>query len=472
MATPLILAAKYSRNDLVRSLLKAKATVSAKDRFGRSALFYASRNGDLASVKALLQAESPLNDGSLQEAAKNLHSEVVEALINAKHNPEFPSSNELHDGRSALQEMALMCDCTKGSTKLEETIKVLINGKANPLEKSRGKNALFLALDNANPVPITRALLNCVMLQHINSKENVYLEADPETGTKYYFSPTTYVSRGFSHGPEKQNEQLLKLLVDNGAADRFHAEEGVEQPADAVGMPQEIMDAEEKRKAQEERSRKQKWEDQLDLLRKKQAAELQAEIEEAKQEERIFQDEELAQLKREQSELAHMQKLAKEDESNAALKTTLREKNDAQKQRALQSQLEFEEKQKARVAERKARTSQQDQELKLRFQEEANTQKLALQARQDRLAAAASQQKSLTAQRLADTQGAVARRRLAIKEKQNEQAMRLTRGTAEEKHALYQAQMRELHAEGEKMKLKMLDTYFDGEQKYLTIING
>ena len=185
MATPLILAAKYSRNDLVRSLLKAKATVSAKDRFGRSALFYASRNGDLASVKALLEAESPLNDGSLQEAAKNLHSEVVEALINGKHNPEFPSSNELHDGRSALQEMALMCDCTKGSTKLEETIKALVNGKANPLEKSRGKNALFLALDNANPVPITRALLNCVMLQHINSKENVYLEADPETGTKY-----------------------------------------------------------------------------------------------------------------------------------------------------------------------------------------------------------------------------------------------------------------------------------------------
>lgn len=461
-------------------LLKKKAKASAKDSFDRSPLFYASRNGDLNSVNTLLKAKSPVNDGSLQEAAKYLHSSVVTALIKGKHHPDFPSSKEQHDGRTALQEMALMCDSTKGSANIEATIEALVNGKANPLEQSRGKNALFLALDNANPVPVTRALLDVVMWKHINSKENMYIEADPETGTKYFFSPTAYVSRGFSQGPESDNARLLKLLIDKRSTDRYYAELRAEQPDDAVGMPEDIIEAEKKRKNHEEKLRKQELEHQLDLLRKTQAAELQTQIEQQKHEEKMFHNEELSRQKREQKELEHIQHLIQEEEktqqkqsimaSNTALKITLQEKVDSQKQRALQARLEFEEKQKARMAEQKARAIQQEQDLKLTFAEKANAQKLALQARQNKLAAAAGEQKVQTARRLAETHAAEAKHKLAIKERQNQQALKLVRGTANQKAALHEMQMKELHAKGNNMKLKMLDKYFDGKQKKLKMI--
>lgn len=306
-ATPLILAAKYSRSNIVSRLIKAKANTSARDRFDRSSLFYASQSGDIASVKALLKAKAPANDGSLQEAAKNLHSEVVAALIKGKHSPDFPSSKEQHQGRSALQEMCLMCDGTRDPTELEATIRCLVKGKANVLEKSREKNSLFLALDNAHPVPVTKALLDISMWKHINDKDNVYAEVDPETATKYFFSPTMYVTNGFSQGPEPDNSALVQLLNDKRCNDRFYAEAGAEQPEGVIGMPPDVAEAEKKRKAHEDKLHKKEMEHQLKLLHEKQAAELKAEIERSKHEEKLFREDELAHQKHEQKEIAHQQ---------------------------------------------------------------------------------------------------------------------------------------------------------------------
>jgi len=101
-ATPVILAAKYSRSDVVQKLIKMGAKTSAQDVFDRSCLFYASRVGDLKSVNAILRAGAPTDDGSLLETAKNLHYEVVTALISGKHSPDFPSTKENHGGRTAL----------------------------------------------------------------------------------------------------------------------------------------------------------------------------------------------------------------------------------------------------------------------------------------------------------------------------------------------------------------------------------
>jgi hypothetical protein len=471
----LILAAKYSRSDLVAKLLKQKAKATAKDLFERSALFYAARAGDLDSVNALLKAKSPVNDGSIQEAAKELHSDVVKALVKGKHHPDFPSSKEQHEGRTALQELCLICDGSKGSTKIEETIRALVDGKANPLERSRNKNALFLALDNANPVPVTRALLDCIMWKHMTSEENVYIETDPETGTKYYFSPTMYLSRGFSQGPESENEQLLKILIDKRGIDRFYAEGGAEQPLDACGMPQAIIDAEKKRTDREQKIREKELDHQLKLLHEKQAAELKAEIERAKHEEEMFRKEELAQQKLEQKENDHQQALAQELEktnqkqgimaSTANLKLQLQERADAQKQRAIESRTKFEEMQKARMIAQKERALKQEQELKMRFAGQAKAQKLALQERQNLLAAAANQQKVLTAQRLAETHVRESRQKAAIKERQDTQALKLKRGTVNEKERVHEMQMKELRAKKENMKWKMLESYFTGKHK-------
>ncbi|RDL34689.1 Uncharacterized protein BP5553_07817 [Venustampulla echinocandica] len=469
-ATPLILAAKYSRSDLVVKLLAKKVKSSAKDKFDRTALFYASRNGDIDSVNALIKAKSAINDGSLQEAAKKLHSKVVATLIKGKHDPDFPSSKEQHEGRTALQEMALMCDCSKAGAETEETVQALVKGKANPLEKSRGRNALFLALDNANPVPITRAILDGVMWKHMNSDENVYIEVDPETGTKYYFSPTMYVARGFSQGPEEYSDQLQKILVDKRGDDRYYAEEGAVQPADAVGMPQAILDAEKKRKDREEKLQQKELDHQLKLLHERQAADQKAQIEQEKFEEKKWRDEELARQKMEQREMEHEQKLAQEVEkanqkqnimtNTAAVKISLQNQIDAQKQRAALSRAQFEETQKARAAAQKLQAIQQESELKAQFTAKANAAKLAQQARQNQLAAAAGQQKLLTASKMANMHAAEARNKLAIKERQNEQALRLMRGTAREKSTMHEMQMRQLQAQGQNTKLKMLDKYF------------
>ncbi len=91
----------------MKKLLEAKADSRSHDRFDKAALFYASQVGDSDAVKALLKTEFRLNDGSLHEAARNLHRDCVAALIKAKYDPNFRSSREEYGGRNALQEMAV-----------------------------------------------------------------------------------------------------------------------------------------------------------------------------------------------------------------------------------------------------------------------------------------------------------------------------------------------------------------------------
>jgi hypothetical protein len=442
--TPLILAAKYSRSDVVSKLIKHKAKTAAKDAFDRSALFYASRIANLESIEALVKAKSPVNDGSLQEAARELHSDVVKALVKAKHHPDFPSSKDQHEGRTALQEMCLMGDGSKGSTRIEETIQALVDGKASPLEQSRRKNALFLALDNANPIPVTRALLDGLMWKHMASEENVYVEVDPETGTKYFFSPTQYVARGFSQGPAGDNERLQRLLEDKRGVDRYYAEEGAEQPPGAVGQPQAIIDAEKKRRTREEKLRQQQLDHELSMLRERQTADHKAEIERAKHEEKMFREQELAQ-----------QRMA------------LQEQGDTQKLQAVQARAQFEEMQKQRLAQQKLAAQQQEQDLKLRFGQQSAQQKLALQARQNQLAAAASQQKLITQQRMAEGQARAAQQKLAIKARQDQQALRFMHASAKEKQYTHNMQMAELAAKAQTMKLTMMNKHFTAKQKQI-----
>ncbi|KAJ6258604.1 hypothetical protein Dda_6651 [Drechslerella dactyloides] len=481
-ATPLILAAKKSRGDVVTKLLQAKAKISARDRFDRSALFYASRNGDLETVNVLIKAKAPANDGSLHEAAKKLHSEVVAALIKGKHSPSFPSSKEQHQGRTALQEMCLKCDASNDVTAVEDTIKAIVKGKPNVLEQSRGKNALFLALDNAHPVPISKALLDSVMWEHINDKEDVYIEADPETGTKYYFSPTMYVARGFSQGPEKDNMMLLEILRDKRCVDRYYAQEGAEQPENAEGMPKEILDAEKKRKDHEEKLQQKEMEHQIKLLHAKQDAQVKEEIERSKHEEKMFRDEELTQSKLDQKQMLHHQQLIQDAEKAAQkqnimanthhLKMQMQEQVDAAKHRTLQARAEFDAKQKERMAMLKSSAMQQEQELKLDFTRKADAQKLALQDRQARLVAAAAEKKMITARQMAETRAAEAEHKLAVKQKQDQLALTMMKGTAQQKSDLHNMKMQEMYAQREAMKLKMMDKYFAGQQKNLKRITA
>lgn len=308
--TCLILAAKYRRGDIVSRLLKMNVDVSARDYLDRSSLFYAARFGDLESVGALIKSKCPRNDGSLHEAARNLNSEVVTMLISkGKHDPDFPSTKETYDGRSPLQEMVYRCQSSRSAVELEATITALLDGKAKVLNCWRGKNVLFLALDNASPYSITQALLDRVMWRHINDASNVFELHHPQTGATYSMSPTVYVNRGLALGDVRQHQALARLLVNVGCQDRYYAPLGALQPPGAVGLPENIQKVEDKRRETEQKRRDREAERQLQLQQEQRETEHKAAIERKRFETQMLQEESKFMQKQTQAALLHRQKL-------------------------------------------------------------------------------------------------------------------------------------------------------------------
>ena len=245
--TLLILAARFRRHDIISKLISKKVNVSAKDRYERSALFYASRNGDLNSVRALMGAKASPDDGSLHEAARELHSDIVEALTDPKHkikhNVMLQSTMIEHGRRIAFDEMLLRCDPeTGGLSKTESTIRAL--AKAMLLAKKDfqlGEDEFFRGLNNAKPVTLLKALLNCGLKKQLQDGD-LLKKFTAKNGAAYYYSPTTYILRGLSYGPIQQPSQVLSYLYDQGVKDCFYAPMFEWQPPDSQNMPAPIRD--------------------------------------------------------------------------------------------------------------------------------------------------------------------------------------------------------------------------------------
>ncbi|KAK5656725.1 hypothetical protein OQA88_4273 [Cercophora sp. LCS_1] len=231
--TALMLAAMSGRRGITRMLLEAGANAAAKDIYGRSALFFASKAGDADLASLLLKSKSPSNDGSLHEASRRFNTRVMQLLLEAGHDANQRSA--LHGGRTALGELALH-GSPKDISVAEEAVDVLSNAGASPLLKMQGKTAIFLALDNPQNETMVPLLLSKILHTTIHSRENTFQQEI------YHFSPTMYISKGILHGP--QTEKLFQLLHKSGVEDRFYATLGEDQPADAVGIPDEIRDFE------------------------------------------------------------------------------------------------------------------------------------------------------------------------------------------------------------------------------------
>ncbi|KAK2769900.1 ankyrin repeat containing protein [Colletotrichum kahawae] len=255
---PLIVAAQLGLAELIVKLLEAGAKPSDRDNTGRTALFFASGKGNMAAVQGLLKARAAPNDGSLHEAARNMHSEVIEVLIKAKHEPNFPSS--LHEGRTALQELSYRSNCSNISPELEDTIRTLEKGKADPFAPYKGMNALFLALENTRPYHITKALLDIQLWRYINHDNNLFTYVDPKSSIKYAYSATMYFKHNHYRGDPSHVPHLMRLLTEKSCQDRFFAQfephqlEAL-QPAGAVGMPKAISDEDARRRVDQERRR-------------------------------------------------------------------------------------------------------------------------------------------------------------------------------------------------------------------------
>lgn len=83
---------------------------------------------------------------------------------------------------------------------------------------------------------VVSKVIEVCLWRDLNDPSNVF-EKD-----NYSYSATMYVKKGISQQPEKIALEVLEVLQDASAEDRYYAKERMQQPKDAVGMPQRIAD--------------------------------------------------------------------------------------------------------------------------------------------------------------------------------------------------------------------------------------
>ncbi|TGJ85546.1 hypothetical protein E0Z10_g3185 [Xylaria hypoxylon] len=238
----IILATQCGRHEIMEKLVELNVQVSEKDCHEKSPLFYASASRDARSVGILLQANAQENDGSLHEAARLCQSGIVAMLIQNGHDPNYPS--ELHRGRPPLGEMCLRS--TVDSRPLEsqayDTIQVLIGFKADLQMRMEKKTVLHLALENDQPVEITRILLRIpAMYKDISTDSEAFLYED---STHISMSPDNYVARCCQCG-DNFKEQLISLLREKHCKDKWYKKHGA-QVDSPRGLPPAMKEEQER----------------------------------------------------------------------------------------------------------------------------------------------------------------------------------------------------------------------------------
>ncbi|KAJ4368980.1 hypothetical protein N0V83_006062 [Neocucurbitaria cava] len=229
------LAAREGRHEILQALLERGSDASARDKWNRSALFYASSAWN-TSVVQVLAPHALKNDGSLHEAARCLQLDAASILIQHGHDPNFPS--RLHHGRNALGELCSNTQIKSGSqrSKVRQLIRLLLDNGANPKFKARNeKSALVLALENAySALEISEALLETEIWEDLNDEKHMYRDA-----SGLWYSPIKYVELVPSPNRAAHRQELLDLLRDKGCEPKYYSET-VEQPRGAVGLPAPI----------------------------------------------------------------------------------------------------------------------------------------------------------------------------------------------------------------------------------------
>ena len=260
-------------------LLQRNVDVSVKDRLGRSALFFAAGNGDMETTAMLIQSSARTNDGSLHEAARELHPGIISHLIGAGHDVNFTSTK--HEGLTPLGELAMYCDTRMAKNKVEQCVESLVRAKADPFKQWRGKTVLYMAFHNPNPLLVTSILLERFMYKYVNHEANIYNEDD------LFYSPTMYLQKEHVWVSEDLRRSLIRLLKSHGAEDRYYASEGLRQPHDAVGMPFHILNSERRRREHEEDMQRGLEEHEASLRRQLEQAQQRFDLQEVHQQQHL-----------------------------------------------------------------------------------------------------------------------------------------------------------------------------------------
>jgi ankyrin repeat protein len=242
--SPIALAARERRLDIVQELLEKGADPSVRDKWNRSALFYASSSSTSALVQTLV-AHALKNDGSLHEAARCLQLENAMVLMKHGHSANFPS--RLHQGRDPLGELCLNAEITNGSqrAKARKLINLFLDNGADPKFKARNeKSTIILALDNPhNPLEIAEALLESEAWETLNDEKHMFRDS-----RGLWYSPIKYVELVPSQSRARHKTELIELLRDKACEPKFYSE-GPDQPEGAIGMPPPVAELVDRQKA-------------------------------------------------------------------------------------------------------------------------------------------------------------------------------------------------------------------------------
>jgi ankyrin repeat protein len=352
--TAINLAVKFRRSKIIPELMQLGVDVSIADLEDKSPLFYAAGNGDYAIVKDLLRAGAQQDDGSLHEAARNCFPDIVAELINGGHDPGFPSF--LHNGRSALAELCLNCQSTDRNwqTRAYTTIQLLFNGIDLSLKDRDGKTILHLALENNQPLLITKLLLRFRgVYEDIRTDSEAFLFEDQD---HLCYSPNRYVEHKIDASVSLK-QSLIKLLKDSNCKDKYFAWKGP-QPPGYNGLPPALKDivrraemANEAQRLEDERKKTStQFEIQLGAQRHAILIQQKQEIsdvdyrdqerahEQRSRQQRILADQRMSEKRQEQAEeRSHLQQTAEIEYSSAHLRAQLNTSTARE-----QSQVEYE----------------------------------------------------------------------------------------------------------------------------------
>lgn len=127
--------------------------------------------------------------------------------------------------------------------RMHECIKQLLPKKGDEVGKTGGKTIIHFAVENLNPLPVTRAILDFpAVWESINGPVHLF-----QDGEEYFYSPTKYVEHFCAAATPQTRAALISLLRENKCEDKFYAHTVI-QPKGAVGLPEAIAFAVDKQK--------------------------------------------------------------------------------------------------------------------------------------------------------------------------------------------------------------------------------
>lgn len=353
--------------------------MSAVDSSGKSPLFYATANLDEISVYTLLENGAHPNDGSLQEAARLCQKGIILQLLGNDHDPNY--SSDLHQGRTALGELCLQTQLQSGEqiSAAYDIIKLLVNASTDLSFRVKGKTILHLAVENPQPVEITRVLLRFPEIYNdLRTHSEVFIYED-EQGR--FMSPDVYVERYCRNA----DPLLIDILRKKGCKRKWFTKRGDQLP-NCEGLPPALEEMQNRQDLADQ-------EEQRAIKRREERAKVDLKIQQEQHEASMMQSKEQTDLalhnaqRTNDQQIAHEGRVALQRRTNANseraderfhIQETNRIRYDATK---AQNQLEYSSQQKLKQLEYSSQAQQQQQRYQA-IEREAGLEKKMLESRE------------------------------------------------------------------------------------------